>query len=571
MSRPTTRWCCTHWIRSARVASSRRTDEVTDSATGRIGHSSAIGDAAVAIGGPYRKRETVSRGVTYKACRVGHDRTERQLAIQQVGEYNGTASGTVRDVHRQCILHQLPWRHNLPAWRVGALTDRHYRVNRVSSPTTRWRCTQRIRTTRVTSPGCTNEVAHCATGCIGDQGAVGNAATAVGRTHRKRKAVGSRVTYKACRVGHDSAECQLAIQQVREYNGTASWTIRDVHRQRVLHQLPWRHNLPARWIRALANRYDWIDRIRCPATRRRGAHWIRTTRITSSRRTDEVADRPTRRIGHSSAIGDAATTVGSASSKRKAVGSRVTYEARRVSHDSAERQLAVQQVGEYNGAASWTVRDVHRQRVLHQLPWRHGLTAWWVGALANRYDWINRMSSSTTCWRSAGRIRATRVTSTRRANEVADRATRGVGHNSAVGNAAAAIGGASSKRETVGSRVTYKARRVGHDSAECQLAIQQVSEYNRTASWTVRDVHRQRVLHQLPWRHNLPARWIRALADRYDGVERVGKRTRQVIACHWRDGEAAAGSIGSLPSSTRVGTGPSRGVVRQYRCVRSSL
>ncbi len=105
MSSSATRWGCTHWIRATRVASARRADEVAHRPTCRIGDQGAVGDAATAVGCANRKRETIGRGVTYKARRIGHDSAERQLAIQQVREYNGAASWTVRDVHRQRVLH----------------------------------------------------------------------------------------------------------------------------------------------------------------------------------------------------------------------------------------------------------------------------------------------------------------------------------------------------------------------------------------------------------------------------------------------------------------------------------
>ncbi len=230
-------------------------------------------------------------------------------------------------------------------------------------------------------------------------------------------------------------------------------------------------------------------------TRWGGAHWIRATRITSSRCTDEVAHRATRRIGDQSAVGDAATAIGRASSKRETVGSGVAYKTRRVGHDSAERQLAIQQVGEYNGGASWTIGHVHRQRVLHQLAWRHGLTACRVRALADRHDRINRMSRSATRWGGTHWIRSARVTSARRTDEVAHRTTGCIGDQGAVGDAATAIGRANGKRETVGRGVAYKASWIGHDGTKRQLAIQQVGQHNWTSRRTVGYVHRQRVLH----------------------------------------------------------------------------
>ncbi len=237
----------------------------------------------------------------------------------------------------------------------------------MSRPATRRRSADWIRTTWVTSSRCTDEVAHRATRRIGDQSAVGDAAAAIGRTHGKRETVGRGVTYKACRVSHDGAERQLAIQQIVQHNWASCWAIRHVHGQGVLHQLAWCHNLPARWIRALADRYYWINRVSRPATRWGCAHWIRPAWITSARRADEIADRPTRRIGHSSAVGDTATAISCASSKRKAVGSRVTYKTCRVGHDGAERQLAIQQIVQHNWASCWAIGNVHRQGVLDQL------------------------------------------------------------------------------------------------------------------------------------------------------------------------------------------------------------
>ncbi len=259
MSRPATRWGGAHWIGTTRVTSSRRTNEVAHRTAGRIGDQGAVGDAAAAVGGANRERKAVGCRVTYKARWVGHDGAERQLTIQQIVQHHRTAGWAIGHVHRQRVLHQLPRRHCLTIRRVGALADRYYRINRMSRPATRWGGTYWIRTTRVTSARRTDEVAHCTAGRIGDQGAVGDAATAISCANRERKAVGSRVTYKARRVGHDSAERQLTIQQIIQHDRTAGWTIGHIHRQGVLHQLPWRHGLTACRVRALTDRHHWIN------------------------------------------------------------------------------------------------------------------------------------------------------------------------------------------------------------------------------------------------------------------------------------------------------------------------